>query len=153
MIAVLQRVTRARVVVGEREVGAIEQGLLVLLGVARGDGEADVVWMARRISALRIFSDAAGKMNLDVRQTHGSVLLVSQFTLLADLSSGNRPGWSLAEEPPAAAQRLQEVARALSGHGIRVVQGEFGAAMRVSLENDGPVTIVFDSRRQATASG
>ncbi|MSR43789.1 MAG: D-tyrosyl-tRNA(Tyr) deacylase [Phycisphaerales bacterium] len=145
MIAVLQRVAHARVRVGDRETGSIKHGLLVLLGIARGDGAHDVQWMAQRIAALRIFHDDGGKMNLDIRQVHGSILLVSQFTLLADLSGGNRPGWSRAEEPAIARVKCEEVQVALVREGIPVSCGEFGAAMRVELENDGPVTIVLDS--------
>jgi len=147
MIAVLQRVTRGKVEVGSREVGSIERGLVVLLGIARGDSESDVLWMSKRIASLRIFSDEAGKMNWDIHQAQGSILLVSQFTLLADLSSGNRPGFTHAEEPDIARIRCSEVAAHLVERGIRVAHGEFGANMLVTLENDGPVTIVLDSKR------
>ena len=147
MIAVLQRVTRGKVEVGSREVGSIERGLVVLLGIARGDSESDVLWMSKRIASLRIFSDEAGKMNWDIDQAQGSILLVSQFTLLADLSSGNRPGFTHAEEPDIARIRCCEVAAQLVERGIRVAHGEFGANMLVTLENDGPVTIVLDSKR------
>ena len=147
MIAVLQRVTRGKVEVGSREVGSIERGLVVLLGIARGDSESDVLWMSKRIASLRIFSNEAGKMNWDIHQAQGSILLVSQFTLLADLSSGNRPGFTHAEEPDIARIRCCEVAAQLVERGIRVAHGEFGANMLVTLENDGPVTIVLDSKR------
>ena len=147
MIAVLQRVTRGKVEVASREVGSIERGLVVLLGIARGDSESDVLWMSKRIASLRIFSDEAGKMNWDIHQAEGSILLVSQFTLLADLSSGNRPGFTHAEEPDIARIRCGEVATQLVERGIRVAHGEFGANMLVTLENDGPVTIVLDSKR------
>lgn len=157
MIAVLQRVTRGKVEVGlgvtpdagKKVVGSIERGLVVLLGIARGDGDTDVQWMAKRIVSLRIFSDESGKTNWDIRQAQGSVLLVSQFTLLADLSSGNRPGFSHAEVPEAARIRCGEVAAQISAAGIAVEQGEFGAHMLVTLENDGPVTIVLDSKLHA----
>ena len=147
MIAVLQRVTRGKVEVGSRDIGSIERGLVVLLGIARGDSESDVLWMSKRIASLRIFSDEAGKMNWDIHQAEGSILLVSQFTLLADLSSGNRPGFTHAEEPDIARIRCGEVAAQLVERGIRVAHGEFGANMLVTLENDGPVTIVLDSKR------
>ena len=147
MIAVLQRVTRGKVEVGSRDIGSIERGLVVLLGIARGDSESDVLWMSKRIVSLRIFSDEAGKMNWDIHQAEGSILLVSQFTLLADLSSGNRPGFTHAEEPDIACIRCGEVAAQLVERGIRVAHGEFGANMLVTLENDGPVTIVLDSKR------
>lgn len=148
MIAVLQRVTRGKVEVGSREVGSIERGLVVLLGIARGDSESDVLWISKRIASLRIFSDDAGKMNLNIQQVDGSILLVSQFTLLADISSGNRPGFTDAEEPDIARIRCGEVAAQLVERGIRVAHGEFGANMLVTLENDGPVTIVLDSKTQ-----
>ena len=147
MIAVLQRVTRGKVEVGSSEVGSIERGLVVLLGIARGDSESDVLWMSKRIVSLRIFSDEAGKMNWDIDLAQVSILLVSQFTLLADLSSGNRPGFTAAEEPDIARIRCCEVAAQLVERGIRVAHGEFGANMLVTLENDGPVTIVLDSKR------
>lgn len=146
MIAVIQRVARAQVKVDSQVVGAIEQGLLVLLGIAKNDGESDVLWMIKRITHLRIFADDAGKMNCDVRQIHGAVLLVSQFTLLADLSSGHRPGFSGAEAPEIARERCEEVARGIESMGIPLARGAFGADMLVTLENQGPVTITLDSR-------
>ena len=152
MIAVLQRVTRGKVEVASRVVGSIERGLVVLLGIARGDSESDVLWMSKRIASLRIFSDDAGKMNLNVQQVDGAILLVSQFTLLADLSSGNRPGFTAAEEPDIARIRCGEVAAQLLERGIRIAHGEFGANMLVTLENDGPVTIVLDSKTQSKTS-
>ncbi len=152
MIAVLQRVSRAQVTVEGRVVGAIERGLVVLLGVATGDDGQDVDWMARKIASLRVFQDAAGKMNFDIRQINGSILLVSQFTLLADLSGGNRPSFTLAEEPSLARRRIEEVATHLKTSGIAVAQGEFGTSMLVTLDNDGPVTILLDSRSRPTGS-
>lgn len=146
MIAVIQRVARARVDVDGETVGSIEHGLLVLLGIAKGDDASDSAWMAKRITHLRIFADGAGKMNCDVQQVHGSVLLISQFTLLADVSSGNRPGFSGAEVPQLARERCESVARAIEAMGIPTARGVFGADMLVSLENDGPVTITLDSR-------
>ncbi len=148
MIAVIQRVTRARVTVEGAEVGAIEGGLLVLLGVARGDPDESVAWMAKKLAALRIFADADGRMNLDVRQVQGAILLVSQFTLLGDASQGNRPGFTDAEAPTIAARRCDEVAAAISAQGVRVARGRFGASMQVELLNDGPVTIILDSSRR-----
>ncbi|MSR68917.1 MAG: D-tyrosyl-tRNA(Tyr) deacylase [Phycisphaerales bacterium] len=146
MIAVIQRVRRASVQVDSQIVGAIEQGLLVLLGIARGDDESDVLWMVKRITHLRIFADAAGKMNCDVCQTRGAVLIVSQFTLLADLSNGNRPGFSGAEDPVIARQRCDAVSLGIEAMGIPTARGAFAAHMLVTLENDGPVTITLDSR-------
>lgn len=145
MKAVVQRVTRASVVVDERPVGVIGPGLLVLLGVEHGDGEADAELLARKIVRLRIFADAAGKMNLALPEIGGSALVVSQFTLLADLRRGHRPGFSGAA-PPAEAERLYGCfCGRLRGEGIEVATGSFGAHMAVSLVNDGPVTIWMDS--------
>ncbi len=148
MIAVIQRVSRASVDVEGIRVGEIGLGLLVLLGVAKGDSEESAAWMARKIAALRIFEDDQGKMNLDVRQCGGAVLLVSQFTLLADTSRGNRPGFEQAEAPAIAAQRCDQVASILEASSITVARGQFGASMRVELLNDGPVTIVLDSAKE-----
>lgn len=147
MRAVIQRVAQARVEVDSLEVGAIDRGMLVLLGIAKGDSDNDVQWMARKLAALRIFTDDSGRMNLDIRQVGGAVLLVSQFTLLADLSRGNRPGFDAAELPQLAKDRVEEVATALHAAGISVAQGRFAADMQVSLVNDGPVTILLDSKR------
>ncbi|MSR28054.1 MAG: D-tyrosyl-tRNA(Tyr) deacylase [Phycisphaerales bacterium] len=153
MIAVVQRVAHAKVTVGTETVGAIDGGLLVLLGVAKGDDATAVEWMARKIAALRIFEDQQGKMNLDVRQIGGSILLVSQFTLLGDTNRGNRPGFAGAEEPSLAATRCDEVANAIAAQGVPVSQGRFGQSMRVELLNDGPVTIVLDSLRNSAPVG
>lgn len=147
MISVVQRVSHAQVTVDSAQVGAIERGLLVLLGVAKGDTTVDAEWIARKLVALRIFPDDMGKMNLDVRQVTGSILLVSQFTLLADLSRGNRPGFEGAELPENAQALYQEVSRALALAGVPVAHGRFGQSMQVTLCNDGPVTILVDSRK------
>ncbi len=155
MIAVVQRVSRATVHASGCDgvlLGAIDSGFVVLLGISRGDSPHDVDWMVNRLARLRVFADDAGKMNLDIRQVNGSILLVSQFTLLADLSRGHRPGFSAAEEPSIAVTRCEEVARALVARGIQVAQGSFGADMRVTLENDGPVTIILDSRAKPDGS-
>lgn len=145
MVAVVQRVRRASVRVGERTTGEIGTGLLVLLGVRTGDEDADAAWMASRISGLRIFPDAEGKMNLGLEQVQGAMLVVSQFTLLGDCSRGRRPSFTGAA-PPAEANRLYErfcaEVRAL---GIRVETGVFQAMMEVELVNDGPVTLWVDS--------
>lgn len=146
MLAVVQRVTRATVVVESNIVGEIGHGLLVLLGIARGDQSSDVQWMVKKIAGLRIFADDAGRMNLDIAQVRGAILLVSQFTLLADLSSGNRPGFGLAEDPAIARVRCNEVAEGLTQKNIPIARGQFAASMAVSLTNDGPVTILLDSR-------
>lgn len=144
MIALLQRVSEASVIVkdpaGDREVGAIGPGLAVLVGVERGDREAQAERLLQRLLAYRVFDDAQGRMNLDLRQVGGELLLVPQFTLAADTDRGNRPSFTSAAEP-AEGRRLFEflLHRARSGHG-RVASGEFGARMVVRFVNDGPVT-------------
>jgi D-tyrosyl-tRNA(Tyr) deacylase len=145
MRAVIQRVGRASVTVDGQVVGQIEKGLLVLLGVAKADTGADVDWMATKVLGLRIFEDAAGKMNLDLGQVNGAMLVVSQFTLMADARSGRRPSFVGAKEP-VEAEKLYvlfcERVRALGG---RVQTGVFRAEMKVELLNDGPVTLILDS--------
>ena len=145
MRAVVQRVRSASVRVGDEVVGEIEHGLLVLLGVGHDDGEAEVGWMSRKIARLRIFADDEGRMNLDVSQAGGGVLLVSQFTLYGDARQGNRPGFSDAAMPERAEPIVAQVAAAVRSRGLRVETGRFGASMSVSLENDGPVTIVLET--------
>jgi D-tyrosyl-tRNA(Tyr) deacylase len=147
MKAVLQRVTSAQVTVNEREVGAIGRGILALVGVEQGDGPSDVEYIARKIRELRIFEDAGGHMNLSLGDVAGAALVVSQFTLLADCSRGRRPSF-LRAAPPAEAEACYEgVAGHLRDAGVPVATGEFQATMQVSLVNDGPVTIILDSRR------
>lgn len=145
MLAVVQRVTRARVRVGEEVSGEIGPGLLVLLGVKQGDDEQDAAWMAGKCAGLRIFRDAEGKMNLGLEETGGSMLVVSQFTLLGDCVKGRRPSF-IEAAPPEEANRLYglfvaEVRRL----GIGVETGVFQAMMEVELVNDGPVTLLLDS--------
>ncbi|HET8721593.1 MAG TPA: D-aminoacyl-tRNA deacylase [Nitrospira sp.] len=152
MKAVIQRVTRASVEVEGRTVGAIGAGLLVLLGVAKGDGEADCRFMAEKLRGLRIFADDAGKMNRSVEDVRGAILLVSQFTLLGNTRSGRRPGFEDAA-PPEDAQRLYEhVSATLKAQGIPVQTGVFAAHMKVELVNDGPVTFILDSRSGISAA-
>jgi D-tyrosyl-tRNA(Tyr) deacylase len=144
--AVVQRVRGAAVSVAGAEVARIGPGLLVLLGVAAGDGPDDVSWMARKIVGLRIFADEAGKMNLSVGETGGSILAVSQFTLLGDCRAGRRPGFAAAA-PPEEGRRLYEAfLAAVAAAGVPVRAGVFGADMLVALENDGPVTFILDTR-------
>lgn len=146
MKAVIQRVSKASVHVEGKTVGQIESGLLVLLGVARGDGEIDGHYLVEKIRTLRIFSDAQGKMNRSLADIEGSVLLVSQFTLLGSTANGRRPSFDEAA-PPDEAKRLYEgVATDLLAQGIPVQMGIFAAHMQVELLNDGPVTFVLDSR-------
>ena len=148
MRAVLQRVRSATVTVEGDTIASIAQGLVVLLGVAKGDSEADVSYMADKILQLRVFSDEAGKMNRSIVDVQGALLLVSQFTLLGDTHRGRRPGFDAAA-PPDVAQRLYEsVAHAIRERGVHVQTGKFGANMVVTLENDGPVTFVLDSHRR-----
>ncbi len=148
MRAVVQRVSRAAVAVGGEEVAAIGRGFLVLLGVGREDGDADVAYMVRKISGLRVFADEGGKMNLSLAQVGGEVLLVSQFTLYGDVRRGTRPSFQGAADAAAGRRRYQEVMAGLRRQGLPVSGGRFQEMMAVSLVNDGPVTILLDSRRQ-----
>ena len=144
MRAVVQRVSRASVTVEGEVTGAIERGLLVLLGVGHDDTDESARALAAKIARLRIFGDEAGKMNLSVEDTGGGVLAVSQFTLLADTRKGNRPSF-VGAAPPQEANRLYEVfCDALAALGLPVAKGVFGAHMDVDLTNDGPVTIVLE---------
>ncbi len=147
MKAVLQRVTRASVTVDGRVVSRIGPGLLVLLGVARSDGDPDVQFVAEKIQHLRIFPDEHGKMNRSLIDVGGAVLLVSQFTLLGDTAKGRRPGFERAAPPDEARARYEQLAAGLRARGVPVEQGVFGAHMQVDLLNDGPVTLLLDSRR------
>ncbi len=145
MRAVIQRVTEARVSIGNDMVGEIGQGLCVLLGISKTDGVNDAESLARKISLLRIFDDQQGKLNRSVIDTGGEVLVVSQFTLYGDCRKGNRPSFSEAA-PPAEAERLYEYLVAqLRAAGLRVSTGRFQAAMKIALENDGPVTLILES--------
>jgi len=150
MKAVIQRVTHASVKVDGQVVGKIGAGLVVLLGVAKGDGEADVRYMLEKIPGLRIFSDEQGKMNRSVTELAGEgggvVLVVSQFTLLGDTDKGRRPGFDQAAPPDVARMLYEQVIAGLKQRGLAVEAGRFGAYMKVSLENDGPVTFILDSR-------
>lgn len=143
--AVVQRVSRAAVLVEGATDGEIGAGLLVLLGVAKGDGEADVRYMTEKLATLRIFSDRAGKMNLAVSEAGGALLVVSQFTLLGDTAKGRRPGFDQAAPPDLARERYEQVVDGLTRRGLSVVTGRFGAHMAVELVNDGPVTLIVDS--------
>ena len=146
MKAVIQRVTNAAVEVDDRVVGQILAGLMVLLGVAKGDDESDVGYLVEKIRSLRIFSDDQGKMNRSLTDVGGAVLLVSQFTLLGRTVNGRRPGFDEAAPPDLAKRLYEQVAARLREGGTSVETGVFGAHMRVALANDGPVTFVLDSR-------
>lgn len=147
MRAVVQRVSRAGVAVDGRQVASIGRGLLVLLGVANDSGAADVQYIAAKIRDLRIFPDDGGKMNRSVAEAGGSVLVVSQFTLLGDARKGRRPSFDAAAPPPLAKALYEDVVRELRASGLEVATGVFQAEMAVDLVNDGPVTILLDSRR------
>ena len=147
MRAVVQRVTGARVEVRGETVGAIGKGFLVLLGVAQGDTAADAAYLAEKTAGLRVFEDAAGKMNLALNDVGGAVLAVSQFTLLGDCRKGRRPGFTEAAPPELADRLYQEYVSALRAAGLTVATGVFRAEMQVQLTNDGPVTLLLDSRK------
>jgi D-tyrosyl-tRNA(Tyr) deacylase len=149
MRAVVQRVSSARVRVGDRIVGTIGRGLLVLVGVGREDGDADVRYVAGKIRDMRVFEGEAGKpMDRSVVDIGGSVLVVSQFTLYGDVRKGRRPAFDLAATPEVARGRYEALVRELRAAGTTVETGEFQAMMQVELVGDGPVTVLLDSRRQ-----
>jgi D-tyrosyl-tRNA(Tyr) deacylase len=145
MRAVLQRVRKARVVVGEEIVGSIEGGLLVLLGVAPTDTLAQAQWLADKVVGLRIFNDADGKMNLGLADVGGSVLVVSQFTLYGDARKGRRPSFIGAAGPDIAVPMYEAFVNAVRALGVPTATGRFGAMMQVELTNDGPVTLIVDT--------
>lgn len=147
MRAVLQRVERASVAVDGAVVGRIDRGWLVLVGVAKGDADADADWLAEKIANLRAFADDAGKMNRSVGEVGGAVLVVSQFTLLADCRKGRRPGFDQAAAPDEADRLYRRMGELLRAAGLEVAYGMFGADMKVELLNDGPVTFLLDSRK------
>lgn len=145
MRIVLQRVARASVSVDSAVVGAIEQGLLILVGAAEGDSEAQAQALARKVAGLRIFADAEGRFNESLLDIGGSALVVSQFTLHADVRKGRRPSFTGAARPEVAEPLVEYFAAVLGGEGVHVETGVFGAMMSVELVNDGPFTVVIDS--------
>ena len=145
MRAVVQRVTSARVVIGDEVAGAIDRGLLVLLGVAPDDKPAQAQWLADKVVGLRIFNDAAGKMNLSVTDVGGAVLVVSQFTLYGDAQKGRRPSFIAAAPPEIAVPLYEAFVDAVRAQGVPTAAGRFGAMMQVELINDGPVTLILDT--------
>ena len=144
MKTVIQRVKSASVTVDGETIGAIDHGLLVLLGVEHGDTDLEVQWLTEKISQLRIFDDHNGKMNLSVLDVKGSILIVSQFTLLADCRRGRRPAFTNAADPKLANQLYQNFIESIRKLGITTQSGRFAADMQVSLINDGPVTLLVD---------
>ncbi|MBV8489479.1 MAG: D-tyrosyl-tRNA(Tyr) deacylase [Candidatus Eremiobacteraeota bacterium] len=147
MRAVVQRVSRASVRIGERITGEIETGLVVLVGVGVDDDESDATWMAEKIVGLRIFPDGEGLMNRSIAEAGGAVLLVSQFTLHGDVRKGRRPSFITAAKEPLASELYERTGKRIAALGITVAYGEFGGDMDVELVNRGPVTILLDSKR------
>lgn len=148
MRAIIQRVSRAQVESDGKVLGKIGRGFVVLLGVAAGDSEADAQFIAERTLKMRVFADAAGKMNLalDAPEVGGALLVVSQFTLLADTNAGRRSSFTNAATPDEARRLYEHFLSLVRQSGVRVETGEFGAAMELALVNEGPVTIILDSR-------
>ncbi|MDN4166520.1 D-aminoacyl-tRNA deacylase [Cytophagales bacterium LB-30] len=149
MIAVIQRVSSASVEISGQRVATIGRGFLVLLGVGNEDGEEDVQWLAQKVANLRVFSDAQGQMNLGIQEVQGDIIVVSQFTLHASTKKGNRPSFIQAAKPPVAIPLYEAFVAKLEEFTQKKVQtGEFGADMQVALVNDGPVTIIIDSKNK-----
>ncbi len=146
MKAVIQRVSKAAVSVESEVIASIGPGLVVLLGVQQGDSESDALYLADKVANLRIFADSSGKFNLSVKDIEGQVLVVSQFTLLADARKGRRPNFIAAAHPSVAEPLVLRFTDIVASSGIPVATGRFGAYMSVEIINDGPVTIILDSR-------
>ena len=146
MKVVIQRVSQASVTVGGQIVGAISNGLLLLIGIDEQDDKKDANWLVQKILNLRIFSDAEGKMNLSVQDIQGEILCISQFTLIAEYKKGNRPGFSKAAKPEQAIPLFEYFKNEISKSRLKTESGIFGTDMKVSLLNNGPVTIVMDSK-------
>jgi D-tyrosyl-tRNA(Tyr) deacylase len=148
MRAVIQRVKSAEVLVDDRSTGKIGKGLLVFVGVGKGDGEGDIAFFVSKLPDLRIFEDASGKFNRSLKEIGGELLIVSQFTLYADCRKGRRPSFVEAGEPAVAKELYERLISRLREEGLPVQTGEFQAHMEVHLVNDGPVTILLDSRER-----
>lgn len=151
MRALVQRVSRASVTVAEGVSGRIDRGLLVLLGATHDDGEAQADWLAAKVAGLRVFADAEGKMNRDVREAEGAVLVVPQFTLYGDARRGRRPEFTAAARPEHAEPLVDRFCAALSAAGVRVERGVFRVHMNVELVNDGPVTLMIETPGEVPA--
>lgn len=147
MRAVVQRVTKSSVTVDEQITGQIGKGLMVLIGVEEGDTEKDAEYIAKKVTALRVFDDAEGVMNLSVQDIGGEILAVSQFTLLGDVRKGNRPSYFTAAKPEEADRLYRKVIDLIKEKGIHVEEGIFQAEMLVKIDNDGPVTILLESHK------
>ncbi len=148
MRAVVQRVSKASVTIDQQEVGKIDQGLVILLGIHEKDTQDDVDYLVKKIAQMRIFEDEQGKMNRSVEDVEGQILSVSQFTLFADTKKGNRPSFISAARPETAIPLYEAFNKGIRNRGITVATGQFGADMAVSLINDGPVTIIIDSQNK-----
>ena len=148
MRALIQRVSRASVVVDNITVGSIDRGILLLLGVGQGDDEKDLDYLERKILALRIFPDEAGKMNLSAQEIKGELLIISQFTLFADTRKGNRPSFIKAGAPEMAKSMYENLILRLRKSGLKIECGVFAADMSISLVNEGPVTIMIDTKEE-----
>lgn len=149
MIAVVQRVSSASVTIDGQVKGEIKKGFMVLLGITHSDTQEDIEWLGRKITALRVFNDEEGKMNLDLNAVNGDILLISQFTLHASTKKGNRPSFIEAAKPDIAIPLYEKMIQFLEKETSKPIQcGEFGADMKVALLNDGPVTIIIDSKNR-----
>lgn len=151
MKALIQRVDRAEVTVDSEIISSIGKGILVFLGIKKGDTEKDIDYLVKKISQLRIFEDEKGKINLSLQDVKGEILVVSQFTLCADCRRGNRPSFDMAERPEIAKSLYEQFVAKIRELGISVSTGIFGASMKISLINNGPVTIMLESKEQKKA--
>ncbi len=147
MRAVVQRVSRAKVIVAGQMIGEIGPGFLVLIGVGKEDAESDADWLSEKIATLRVFEDSEGKMNRDISQAGGAMLVVSQFTLYADCRKGRRPGFDQAADPESAERLYNYFVEKLKARAVPVQTGRFQAMMEVELVNQGPVTLLLESRK------